>query len=563
MSAFVDSAPIHARITASVNLDQISLLADGSPSPVPQVLDPFALYGTVAASSPGFFEANRSGGLIPTIESDWYNRIHLVPGRFDLGNLLQGENRDFLLWNSYFITKTLGSVVATGADGITLFGQPAPPFAYDPLEYRVLSVAVSLDGPIGVDANFLFDWSDAEDVTLFITGTRALIFAFEPQFPLTETLTWKTDILESYGGFEQRVRVRPLPRQAMRMDVLLSDINLQQRLRNLMFSAAGRAVGLPVWWDMVPLLKPAAASNTSIFVDTDTSNFQSGSFVILWRSALDFEAAQVLAVNPGSLDLALPLDGAHPAGSTVVMPLLRAVFDNQIPVGRYKIDVTRSEFIWRFLEVSDLSLPDGQMTFYDGSPIFEDLNFMSSSILEEPVDASAVFVDNEISAGPAIFRRRPPVYASVKGWFARGRADRWRLRRLLHAMRGRQRSFWLSTHRTDFVLNQLVGPADTSIFVDQADFQLQVNGQPPFNHLAIYLKNGTTFYREITAVGVGFDDSTESLSIDSALGQSVDPSDVLRISLLLRCRFDSDEITLAHPHQEETEVYVPIVAVLQ
>ena len=561
MSAFADFSPIHARITASVNLDEVSLLADGSPSPIPIVSNGFIEYGSVADGAAAFGEA-RDGDLIPAIESDWYNRIHLIPDRFDLGNILQGESRDFLVWNSFFISKTLNAVVGTGDEGIALSGQPDPPLVYGPLEFRTLTVSVSLDGPVGIDASFLFDWSDAENVTLLITGTRSIVFAFEPQFPLEESLAWKTDILQSYGGFEQRVRVRPLPRQAMRMSVLLSDINLQQRLQNLLFSAGGRAVGVPVWWDLTPLLASAAPSDTLISVDTTASDFREGGFAILWRSATDFEAGQILSVNPGSLEFALPLADSHPAG-TSVMPLQRAVFDNQIERERQSIDVARYGFLCRFLEVADLSLPDGQMTLFKGSPVFDDINFMSSNVLSEPIDAATVFIDNDIGAGPSPFRRRSPVFSSVKGWFTRGRAARWRLRRLLHAMRGRQRSFWLPTHREDFVLNQAIGPADTTIFVTQADFLLQVDGEPPFDHLAIRLTNGSVFYREITAVSVGLDPTNESLSIDSALGQAVSPSDVAQISLLLRCRFDSDEIALTHPHQEETEVFAPVVAVVQ
>src|SRR5574343_92051 len=48
---------------------------------------------------------------------DYYNRIHLIPAKVDVGNLVSDQYFDVLVWNAYFVPRTLESISQSGTSG--------------------------------------------------------------------------------------------------------------------------------------------------------------------------------------------------------------------------------------------------------------------------------------------------------------------------------------------------------------------------------------------------------------------------------------------------------------
>ncbi|MCS9155887.1 hypothetical protein N1E94_31720, partial [Pseudomonas aeruginosa] len=78
---------------------------------------------------------------------NFYNRIWLIPGRLDLGNVVSVQERPVSVWNAHFTPRTLSQIDREDADGISLAGQPSPPLPFAALQERIWTVAVSTDGP--------------------------------------------------------------------------------------------------------------------------------------------------------------------------------------------------------------------------------------------------------------------------------------------------------------------------------------------------------------------------------------------------------------------------------
>src|SRR5690606_652011 len=193
----------------SSNLDSLAFFPNGSPSSEPDVVPTAPGDGANTYTGPSFFVANWGGAVLRTFEGDFYERIHVLPGTFVLGNVLQTATRTFEVWNAHFTSKTLSAINEVGTEGIALTGGPGdPPIVYGPLRSAVYTATVGLDGPLSINASYEFDFAAANNVFVVLTGARAVIFAFEPQLPITERLEWLTDLQESYGGAEQRIMVR-------------------------------------------------------------------------------------------------------------------------------------------------------------------------------------------------------------------------------------------------------------------------------------------------------------------------------------------------------------------
>lgn len=554
---------LHYKAGITPNLDEVAHFPDGSRSPVPIMLDEHLIGETTYSLPATPLGTPATGYRTATYDGDFYHRIHLTPIKFDLGNVLQAESRTFEVWNAHFSAKTLDGITEDGADGLVLSGGPMdPPVVFGPLRSHAYTLTITLDGPLAIEAAYEFDFDGANDVTLVVVGSRAVIFAFEPQLPIGERLEWLTDVQEAYSGAEQRVMVRHKPRQTIEATYLLHEQNEVSRALNTLYGRVGGTIAVPTWWDLRPLLADVAAGGTTVPVDTTHADFRDGGFALLWRSSSDFEVVQIDSVADIELVLVRPLEGDHAAVSTVVVPLQRCLAPDPLPTKRRGVGVTTLEIAWASIEPVDLTLPDEDLTIYRGLPVLDDINFMDGTELSEPIQSGALLVDNETGPGARSFRRRRmPRIVTMKGWAPETPAEVGTLRRLLHALRGRQRSFWLPTFRNDFQLTTAIGSTDVALFVMGAEYQRFIDRASPLGDIAIYLRDGTVFYREIVDVMPGT--GAEQLVIDSALGTAVQPEDVARISYLMRARLDSDVVAIQHLGLGRAQAFVPVVGVEQ
>jgi hypothetical protein len=355
--------------------------------------------------------------------------------------------------------------------------------------------------------------------------------------------------------------VRHRPRRKFQMDYLISQRNEVSRALNGLYGRVGGVFAVPIWWDVRNLTSDVSIGGTTVFVDTNYADFRDGGFAILWRASDDFEVVEIDTVSPTQFTLTRPTDQAHPSLTTVVMPVERCLIADETPTTRRPNGVTSIEARWESEEPRDLSATDGELTIYRGLPVLGDLNFVDGNEVAEPIQSKAVVIDNKSGPAAKSYRRRFPRIISAKGWQPETPAELWAVRKLLHALRGRQRSFWLPTFREDFVLTATVGPAATTMLVEFVDYERFIDTNEPLGDIAIYLNNGTTFFREVTNVEPGIG-GTEQLTISSALGITVNPSDVLRISYLVRSRLDTDSVTITHDGLGRARIVAPTVGVL-
>jgi len=475
------------------------------------------------------------------------------------------------VWNAHPQTKSLQQILATDPSGISVQSPtpPGPPPASFPgFSSFVYDILVPLDGPTTIDAIFEFDFS-FEAPRVNVTGTRTVAFLFEPQVPLTEALEWSTEILEAYAGDEQRIRARNLPRQLFEMDYLVSRPRAASALRNAIMGHHGRLFAVPVWPFGRPLQQDASIGDTTIFVDTTNADFRESTdaqqrLVVLFRDYDDFEIAQVAVGGlgtPGQITMARELQQAHAAVTTEVVPLQIMLAKDPIEWSRTPNGVVTARVSWLSEEYEDLAAPDGDLTLFAGAPVLTGFNFVTDSLEEKVVDKYELF-DSVTGAFRPMKRRTIPEFGSNRGFETEDADDSFTLRRLLYAMHGKQRAFWAPTWAQDFDVVSPIGSSDTSITVADVGHGRFLNGAAPFSALMVLLKDGTQFFREITNIADGAP-GEEVVTLDSSLGQNIDPGDIQLVSYLVLSRFGSDRITLTHPRKGALRLRVPIIGVKQ
>ena len=108
-------------------------------------------------------------------ETDFYNRIHLSPTQFSLGNVLSDTTVQFQVWNAFFIEESLMVIDETGTTSLTL-NEPTPPgpatATYPALAEFQYTIDVDDVGPAEISAEYLFRFSEDIDAKCldFSTG---------------------------------------------------------------------------------------------------------------------------------------------------------------------------------------------------------------------------------------------------------------------------------------------------------------------------------------------------------------------------------------------------------
>lgn len=514
---------------------------------------------------------DQDGFVVPGYEGALYDRIHVIPSLVALGNVLEETVLTVEVWNAHPQVKTLAQILATDPSGISVQSPTppgAPPSGFPGFSSFVYSVLVPVEGATTIDAVFAFDFS-FESPQVNITGTRTVAFLFEPQVPITEALEWSTEVLEAYAGDEQRIRARNLPRQLFEMDYLITRPNAASAMRNSLVGHHGRLFAVPVWPFGRPLLQDTSIGDTTILVDTDNADFRESTaseqrLVVLFRDFDDFEIAQVAVgglSTPGQISLERELQRAHSGGTTEVIPMQIMLAKDPIEWSRTGNGVVTARVSWLSEEYDDLAAPDGDLTLFDGAPVLTGFNFITDSLEERITDKYELF-DSVTGAFRPMKRRTIPEFGSQRGFETEEAEDSFTLRRLLYALRGKQRAFWSPTWAQDFEVVSPIGSSDTSIAVADAGHGRFVDGASPFSALMILLKDGSQIFRKITGIADGAP-GEEVVSLDSQVGQNIALEDLQLVSYLVLSRFGSDRLTLTHPRKAALRVRAPILGVKQ
>ncbi|PSD18856.1 hypothetical protein C7E19_01780, partial [Stenotrophomonas maltophilia] len=117
-------------------------------------------------------EQRSAGPNLRSSFDDWYYKIHVLPLRIDLGNLVTNQVRYVQVWNSYLQQQTLASVTLENGEGVELVGPGAPPLTFSALQLRRWQLSVTTEGPPVIAASLSYDFVALGRRTVTITGNR-------------------------------------------------------------------------------------------------------------------------------------------------------------------------------------------------------------------------------------------------------------------------------------------------------------------------------------------------------------------------------------------------------
>jgi hypothetical protein len=494
-----------------------------------------------------------TGRMAHRFAEDYFDRIHLTPNALALGNVVSELTREIAVWNAWRnFPQTLTALRLDGDAGSTLSAPDALPLPLRPLQERVLTLSVGLDGPPVIDATAVLSFADGATWAIRIDGLRLNAWALPPDWsePLTETLAWLTDVQVAVAGTVTRTPLRDAPRRSWEFAVL-ADRRERRFVEHALFDWAARVWALPVFVDTTHLRAPLSADATEIPVDVTGLDFAVGGLAMLWRDVASYELVEVEQIANGRVSLRAPTRRAWSVG-TRLMPCRTARLTDAPELRRLNDRLMRTQLRFEATEPCDwpAQLP---ATHYFGYPVLghrSDASRDPSASVARRIE----MLDGEVGRTHADDLSGLAWTTQTHAWRIVGRAERAALRSLLYGLQGRADAVWLPTWTDDLEIVETVGEGAVTLTVAACGIARSLRQQAGRRHVRIELLDGSVFYRAIEAASeilLANGDTAERLRLDAALGIVVRPERIRLACWMALVTLAGDTVELRHHADSE------------
>ena len=278
------------------------------------------------------------------------------------------------------------------------------------------------------------------------------VFSIVPNWRdgITETLEWKTDVMRSALGYEQRRSLRLTPRRYF--DARFNPIGSDRSFLSQWIQRFGEQdFLLPLWHDQAKLIAPALTGAARLEFDNTYREFWTNGLALLRRGTFSYEVVEIAAQDDEGLDLVGPLAGDWEAGTTVY-PLRVAMLESPTPdLAAIVSRVGNASIAFQLVRENPYDVGAEPLMMHEGYPV----------IVEEPNRASELRtrferiysdVDGELGRPYRGDEAGRAFVAQPYDWRAVGRQQHHELRSALYRLNGRQKAVWMPTWNQDAVV---------------------------------------------------------------------------------------------------------------
>ena len=481
---------------------------------------------------------------------DFYNRIIISPSTIDAGKVITTQTYQISVWNGYLVTRTMSAITASNADGISLVPSEAVPSSFAGLEEQLWTLNINTVGPPLIETDYTLAF-DSGDEHIDVVGTRIFAWTFEPNWARSpiERLEWKTDVITSHNGSEQRIALRTQPRRIMEYQIGIVDNAARNRFEALLYGWGARSWLIPIWWEGQFLSANLAAGSESVTLSRVSADWYVGVNAVIWRDSNTYEIVEIDAVSGLALSFKSPTQQSWTAGIDRIYPAYTALLESQMRLDRFTGQSISG--VCRFRLDTDGAEPSYSPTNYRSAPVIteapvwvRDLTSEYQRMLSE-ADFGTGRVAREDQAGM-------PFLKTSHHWVREGKSNIDVLRALFYAQKGRQRMAWLPSFLPDLEPVAQISAGGTIIDVRFGYIQQQLATLIGRRDIRIESVAGAVYYRRITAVAIVNAD-TERVTVDTSVPVTLQPADVARISWMMPVRLDTDAVEFAWRYDDWLE----------
>ena len=497
------------------------------------------------------FEPNATS---PTGYQTWWESFHILPREFAFGNLLASQSAPIEVYSAFRREDQNWTAFTNNAGaGVVIGGQPSFPHVFRPQSSGglTLELQVSTSGQPTVDATLDFVFNTVpQTIAVPITLKRVVLFSIQPEMPYTERLQWLTEVQSHVDGTEMRVSARKNPRQFFEWDFFLEDDGMERSFfHNVMFDWQSRVFGLPLWKELTRTTSAVTAGDTTIIVQrTAYADYRVGGLFLIFNGRGSFDVLDISSVTATSVVATSGTNNSYPTG-TFVMPLRVGVAKSNVSGSRYVSADAKMKIIFRVTD-NDADLADlSAWNSYNSKLLIDGCNSVRGATAEQFLNS---FIEFENATG-LTYQASP--WANSKrltqlALLAKGDQGLWEARQMLHAIRGRQTSFYAATFSNDFLVDGDVTAGDI-LNVKNVGYTQFVNSRQPWDTIRIEYNNGDADDIRTITSSAESSATSEALTLNAAVAAHT-IAEIKKISFVEKVRFDSDTVSIRHEVGETT-----------
>lgn len=478
-----------------------------------------------------------------TQHSDFRNRIHVIPSILQLSNPQLNSGIPFKIWNTGSGHETI-TAISTPGSSVLSFDLSVGDILYDN-EYR--TVNLQIDGGEAVIETIAEFETTSFLAYLPISALVSDTFNLIPDVPVRETWEFKTTILSSWNGTEQRMCLRRYPR--VKQEFTVEIVNMRQRREqyNVLRKNISVQSLVPMYQYGVNLSASSGAGENRIYFDSSRTNMREGESIIVVNGTTEqVFIGTIEEVHSDGVTVKSSL-GFEVGPSWVAAPSLNCIVKDNSGLsmnnvtGSLKIEAnTFSEPV--------LVRPDATITADE----FDDLPWINRRPLI-PADETFTFrrdiIDNSTgtrSINPLDLH--PKVSGDRKFTIQRntdpGEMDYWRS--FFDKIRGSQKSFLLATWFSDLtpVENQGSLSGKSSFLVNESYYPSLYHLYDSWSRIQVEFQGGEITQHVVTS-GVATVDGYAELFVSPSLPSGTSYESISKISFLQRWRA-TDRVVLKH-----------------
>lgn len=378
------------------------------------------------------------------------------------------------------------------------------------------------------------------------------MFPFFPNSGVVETLEWKTDLIVSHNGIENRMSLRDDPRVTLAATFFLR--NAAERVKATRETEVNlkTVFEVPMWQYGSRITATTSTGGNRIYFDPQFMALIAGQPIILIN--LRTEDIRVMTVSVTEVDgvtltanVAVDITSAY-----IAFPGMECVIESyQGTLQQVTGETAMSLKSWVEYPLQG-TLTSETIATLNSLPILEQ-KFLSGS--QENLLFKYEIIDNEV--GYREYRSRETLvrFNGQKNFLIKriqnpDQMNYWRV--FLETVKGGWKPFLLSTQMNDMTVTVAPVPSATTITVDKPTYSFV----EAFRYLEIEFTNGTVIRRRVSSIVDN--GATHTLTLSSALPSGAFVANVARISYLLKVRM-GDTVRLTHG-PFETEVSFEVTA---
>ena len=482
-------------------------------------------------------------------DDTFYGDVILSPTNINLGLVLTAKYYTLSLWNLTGYSQALTDWVINGLDGTTVTNDDGSPVQFGPLTYRKYLLTVTANGTSNLLGNVTFHFVSQPDLVCTITGTRTVVFSFNPNWrdPVIESMEWLTDVVTAYDRTEQRLALRQFPRRSLKYLFTFENQNKVSMMEAQLFGWMSKVFVLPVWTDWQRLTANVVAGAMTAPISTPLRDYTPGCMMIFWRDYKTWEVMEIESISSMAVNFTKATTLSWAIGDRVI-PVRLARLTNTATINRPTSTLTEASLEF-FYEVNTGSSTNrnGVSTWpqYLGADVLMQVPNVADADQEDAISFDLKTVD--ASKGPwwtygnvdsGITITRP------YSWLLKTRQEIANFLAFLEMRKGKSVPFWMPSWSQDMESLQVVNPNDISLLINGIGYTQMIKHHASRSDLVFRFVDGSTpVYKHITA-SADPSNGTETISIDSAFGKTIPMGGFASISFLNLCRLDADSIDI-------------------